>query len=155
MQITSVRGMDVTFVAQYNDRVIFDCITSQKQLPIRFPLPTAEEEKAWRDNDPDFKKDDGDIKFEQLDVCKGVEMVRQSMIQDNDGAVYFMMKAPGDKVRVMRTDPLVEMGSENFVRPVFTLRSSKIYFLLQQQGLFYLMDDTKKIRELKPNKEKN
>ena len=42
MKVTSARGMDVTFVAQYNDRIIFDCITSQRQLPIRFPLPTLE-----------------------------------------------------------------------------------------------------------------
>lgn len=39
MQMTSARGLDVTFVAQYNDRIIYDCITSLYQAPIRFPLP--------------------------------------------------------------------------------------------------------------------
>ena len=39
MQVTSVRGLDVSFVCQYNDAIIFDCITSTKQLPVRFPLP--------------------------------------------------------------------------------------------------------------------
>ena len=46
MQVTSVRGLDVTFVAQYNDRIIFDCITSTKQLPMRFPLPATPKEEA-------------------------------------------------------------------------------------------------------------
>ena len=29
-QVTSVRGLDVSFVIQYNDSIIFDCITSTK-----------------------------------------------------------------------------------------------------------------------------
>jgi hypothetical protein len=66
MQMTSQRGLDVSFIAQYNDRIIYDCVTSTKQLPIRFPLPAnkAEEEK-WREDeknfDPDFKKQDNEI----------------------------------------------------------------------------------------------
>ena len=27
-QVTSSRGLDVTFIVQYNDAVVFDCITS-------------------------------------------------------------------------------------------------------------------------------
>lgn len=53
----------------------------------------------------------------------------------------------------MRTDPHIEMGADGFVKPVFHLRSSIIYFMLYIQGLFYIMDDTKKIRVLKPNAE--
>lgn len=101
MEVTSARGLDVTFIAQYNDRIIFDCVTSTKQLPLRFPLPaTAIEEKTWRETDPDFKKgsDEHPIKFEQLAVCKGSVMVRQGMIQDLDGAVYFMMQSANDAV---------------------------------------------------------
>jgi len=52
-QVTSVRGLDVAFVAQYNDRVIFDCITSTKQPPIRFPLFDTKEKKK-QEIDPDF-----------------------------------------------------------------------------------------------------
>jgi len=62
-----------------------------------------------------------------------------------------MMKGQGDIVQVMRTDPAVEMGGDGFIKPVFQLRSSRIYFMLARQGLFYIMDDTKKIRVLKPN----
>lgn len=43
-QVTSVRGLDVSFVCQYNDAIIFDCITSTKQLPIRFPMPKSSKE---------------------------------------------------------------------------------------------------------------
>ena len=54
-EITSVRGLDVAFIAQYNDRIIMDCITSTKQLPIRFPMPTDQKEAAkWKKEDPDF-----------------------------------------------------------------------------------------------------
>lgn len=28
--VTSARGLDVAFVAQYNDRVVYDCVTSTK-----------------------------------------------------------------------------------------------------------------------------
>ena len=45
------------------------------------------------------------------------------------------------------------MGGDGFFKCVFSLRSSKIYFLLFQQGLFYLMDDQKKVRVLKANTE--
>mmetsp|Transcript_1797 Transcript_1797/g.2560 ORF Transcript_1797/g.2560 Transcript_1797/m.2560 type:complete len:105 (+) Transcript_1797:2655-2969(+) len=62
MQMTSQRGLDVTFVAQYNDRIIFDCVTSTKQMPLRCPLPlNAKVEEKWRETDPDFKKEDGEI----------------------------------------------------------------------------------------------
>lgn len=40
-QVTSVRSLDVTFICQYNDAIIFDCITSTKQKPIRFPMPMS------------------------------------------------------------------------------------------------------------------
>ena len=80
-------------------------------------------------------------------------MIRQPMIKDADGAIYFMMKSSNDTVRVLRTDPNAEMGGDTFVKAVFTLRSSLIYFLLFHQGQFYMMDDQKKVRLCEPNKE--
>ena len=150
-QVTSARGLDVAFVAQYNDRVIYDCITSTKQLPVRFPLPiNRQEADKWKDIDPDFNKKD---EFEQMDICRGGTMIRQPMIKDAEGAIYFMMKSSNDTVRVLRTDPNAEMGGDTFVKTVFTLRSSLIYFLLFHQGQFYMMDDQKKVRLCEPNKE--
>lgn len=78
-------------------------------------------------------------------------MIKQDMIMDDAGAIYFMMKTPNDTVKVMRTDPYKEMGGDGFVKVVFTLRSSCVYFLLFNQGQFYLMDDQKKIRLCEPN----
>ena len=46
MQMTSQRGLDVTFIAQYNDRIIYDCITSTKQLPLHFPMPATKAEES-------------------------------------------------------------------------------------------------------------
>ena len=44
--LTSARGLDVTFINQYRDRVIFDCITYVDQKPIRFPrLPKTSVEE--------------------------------------------------------------------------------------------------------------
>ena len=80
-------------------------------------------------------------------------MVRQPIITDASGAVYFMMQHDNGNVSVLRTDPNVVMGEEDFVRCVYKLRSSKIYFLLFHQDRFYLMDDQKKVRVLKANAE--
>lgn len=151
-QVTSVRGLDVAFIAQYNERIIMDCITSTKQLPVRFPLPAnKKEEEALKEKDTDFNLREGG--FEQMDICRGGKMVRQRMVLDEEGAVYFMMKTENDTVRVMRMDPMAEMGDHKFVKTVFSLRSSLIYFLLFYCGRFYLMDDQKKIRVLRPDKE--
>ena len=49
---------------------------------------------------------------------------------------------------MLRTDPYAEMGGDGFVKCVFSLRSSKIYFLLFHQNQFYVMDDQKKVRVL-------
>ena len=57
-------------------------------------------------------------------------MVRQPMIIDEKGAIYFMMRYDNGTVKVLRTDPFAEMGGDGFVKPVFQLRSTKIYFLL-------------------------
>lgn len=56
------------------------------------------------------------------------------MILDDTGAIYFMMKTPNDTVKVYRADPMVEMGGAGFVKEVFSLRSTKIYFMLCHQG---------------------
>ena len=80
-------------------------------------------------------------------------MVRQRMIMDDKGAIYFMMKSANGTVRVLRTDPTIEMGTDKFIKCVYQLRSTQIYFLLFQQGQFYLMDDQKKIRLLEENPE--
>ena len=45
MQVTSSRGLDVAFVAQYNDRIVYDCVTSTVQLPILFPMPQNSDER--------------------------------------------------------------------------------------------------------------
>lgn len=80
-------------------------------------------------------------------------MIRQPMIMDDKGAIYFMIKTHQGTVKVLRTDPLIEMGGAGFIKSVFTLRTSQVYFLLFREGMFYLMDDKKKVRVLKPNED--
>ena len=70
------------------------------------------------------------------------------MIMGDDGAIYWMMREGRDTIKVMFADPNQEMGSESFITCVFTLRSKRIYFLLRHQGLFYIMDETHRIRVL-------
>ena len=54
-QLTSARGLDLAFIAQYRDRIIFDCVTSVKQPPIRFPMPkNSTQLDEWKLSDPDF-----------------------------------------------------------------------------------------------------
>ena len=38
-------------------------------------------------------------------ICKGGKMVRQPMITDATGAVYFMMEYENGTVKVLRTNP--------------------------------------------------
>lgn len=80
MQVTSSRGLDVAFIAQYNDRIIYDCVTSTVQLPIRFPLPATKAEQDLAEEDTDFIKNE---EWEMMDICKGGTMIRQRMIMDD------------------------------------------------------------------------
>lgn len=61
-------------------------------------------------------------------------MVRQPMVIDEKGAIFFMMAYDNGTVKVLRTDPMAEMGGDSFVKTVFTLRSTKIFFLLFHQN---------------------
>lgn len=45
------------------------------------------------------------------------------------------------------------MGGDGFIKSVYSLRATHIYFLLHREGVFYIMDEQKKIRVLKPNEE--
>lgn len=146
MQMTSVRGLDVSFVCQYNDRVIFDCITSTRQLPIRFPLAQNEKEvKMLKKND--FEEHE---MWEPMELSKFGKMVRQNMVMDKHGALYFMMQPTSGLTKVYRVDPLAEMGTDSFVKSVYQMRSNQVYFFLysESENAFYTMDETKKIRVL-------
>ena len=67
------------------------------------------------------------------------------------GAIYWMMRNDNGVVQVMRAEPQSEMGSETFIQTVFKIPSAQIYFLLYHKSHFYLMDEHKTIRILKPN----
>ena len=68
-QVTSIRGLDVSFICQYNDSIIFDCITSTKQLPIRFPMPVSTKEA---DENKYFNEIDKEIEWEtSMEITKG------------------------------------------------------------------------------------
>ena len=77
------------------------------------------------------------------------------MIRDTDGAIYFMMKSTDDTIRVIRADPNAEMGTNDYLKVVFTFYSSLVYFMHEDrsQHQFYIMDDQKKVRVIEPNKE--
>jgi len=109
--MTSVRGLDVSFVCQYNDRIIFDCITSTRQMPIRFPLAENKDQvkKLKKNNFEDHEM------WEPMEISKFGTMVRQNMIMDKHGALYFMMKPTAGLRVVYRVDPLAEMGTDAFV----------------------------------------
>ena len=72
--VTSARGLDVSFVCQYNDSIIFDCITSTKQKPIRFPMPLTNTRDAW---ELFFNEEEVDIPWDEtVDVCKGAKPMK-------------------------------------------------------------------------------
>ena len=119
-QVTSVRGLDVSFVCQYNDAIIFDCITSTKQLPIRFPMPKSSKED---DQELYFNAAEKEIEWEYaLDICKGASPMKQPMQMDDQGAIYFVVKLESGLVKIMRVDPNTEMGSSGFIKSIYSLR---------------------------------
>ena len=148
MQVTSVRGLDISFVCQYNDAIIFDCITSTKQFPIRFPMPMKMDEpkeiRKYLNEVEEF------VEWEEtLDICKGAVPMKQSIQMDQKGALYFVVKTEAGVVKVLRVDPNAEMGNAGFIKCVFTLRCEYIHFLeIGDDNIFYLMDEKKKIRKL-------
>ena len=147
MQVTSVRGLDVSFVCQYNDAIIFDCITSTKQLPLRFPMPVSR--RTEEETDKYFNEVEKTIEWETaLDITKGAVPMKQSMQMDDSGALYFAVKTEAGLMKVLRVDPYAEMGSANFVKSVFSMRCDYIHFLTYANGYFYLMDEKKKVRRL-------
>ena len=75
---------------------------------------TIKEREELEEHDPDFMMDDdGEEKiWEPMEICKGGTMVRQRMVMDDKGAIYFMMKSANGTVKVMRVDPSAEMGAD-------------------------------------------
>ena len=146
MQVTSVRGLDVSFVCQYNDAIIFDCITSTKQLPIRFPMPSS---NKTEDREKYFNNLENEIEWETtLDITKGGMPMKQSMQMDDKGALYFAIKSETGLMKILRVDPFAEMGSATFIKSVFSMRCDYIHFLTFANDAFYLMDEKKKVRKL-------
>lgn len=122
----SARGVDVALCLQYNDRIVFDCVTSTRQNPICLPIEKHEQEVEW----------------EQLDICKLGKMERVFMQQDTYGALYFIMRYDGGKCTILRQNPDAEMGDVEFITKVFEFRSELLYFFLynESNNKFYIMD---------------
>jgi hypothetical protein len=137
IQVNSSRGVDVTLCNQYNDSIIFDCITSTRQKPIMFPYnPNNEEE------------------YEDLDCCKNVKIVPVPMQMDKQGEIHFLVTDPKkNMVKIMRVNSEAEMGNDDFFDCVFTFQSKWVYFFiyLEENKRFYLMDEKKKIKVLVPD----
>lgn len=76
IQINSARGTDIAFACQYNDCIIFDCITFDSQPPVQCPrLQNYFDNKMY---------------FDELPICKDGTMVRVRMIM-NRGSLYWLM----------------------------------------------------------------
>lgn len=140
IRVQSMRGQDVALAIQYNDAVIFDCITSTVQNPMKMPLKRDKK---------DMDKTEAEIEWEQTEICKGGKMVRVFMFMDPEGSLYWLMKYENDIIRVIRHNPNVEMGDENYFKKIFEFRSEKVYFFLFNDNKFYLMDQSRKIKVLK------
>jgi len=87
IKVNSARGVDVALAVQYNDGVVFDCITSTAQLPMMVPLCPSEEflEKA----DHEFTKD-------------SIKMIKVKMQMDDEGALYWLVNITADRICILR-----------------------------------------------------
>lgn len=140
IKVITSRGVDVALCMQFNDSIVFDCITSTSQEPIQVPLLAADKDE---------------IDFIKLDVMKGkgCKMMRIHMQMDKTGSLYWLCRFDGNLVKVFRHNPNAEMGDEDFIQLVYEVRTEVVYFFVFQLHLqkFYLMDATKRIRVLSLN----
>ena len=82
---------------------MFDCVTSTKQTPIRFPL-------KLRTKNDDEEDEEGANDFEQLEICKGVKPVPVPMIMDKFGSIHFLISDAKGTVKVYRVNREAVMG---------------------------------------------
>jgi hypothetical protein len=138
IQVNSSRGVDVTLVNQYNDAIIFDCITSTKQKPIKFPF--------------DYNNNEDEEDFEELAICRDATVLPVPMIKDKEGSLYFLVTDSKFQVKIIRVDEEAEMGNDDYFQIVYTFPSKWVYFFLIESSagseFFYLMDDSKRVRVL-------
>lgn len=118
-EVQSSRGVDVTLCNQYNDSIVFDCITSTRQKPIIFPLGKEQEEEE---------------EYEDLMCCKNIKIVPVPMLMDHEGSIYFLVTNAENSVKVYRVNTDAEMGEDAFFQLVYHFQSSWVYFFLQEDN---------------------
>lgn len=138
IQVNSSRGVDVTLCNQYNDCIIFDCITSTKQAAIKFPFN---------------KKVNTEEEYEDLDCCKDIKIVQVPMVMDKDGEIHFLVTDKKNMIKILRVNSDAEMGNDDFFEVVYTFQSKWVYFFLynEETNKFYVMDEHKRIKVLVPD----
>jgi len=87
IKVNSMRGVDVALAVQYNDGVVFDCITSTKQLPIMVPLCPSE--YLMDKDEHEFTKD-------------SIKMIKVNMQMDDEGALYWLVNVAADRICILR-----------------------------------------------------
>lgn len=116
--------------------MIFDCVTSTKQQPIKIPK---------------FEHDSDD--FVDLEIVKGKSMVKTKMLMDENGSIFWLHCPEKSEITVLRHNPKLQMGNPKFITKVFKMYAEHVFFFEYNQGLFYIMDETHKIKALRWNED--
>ena len=170
IECKSARSTDVTLVIQYNDSIVFDCVTSTKQKPIMFPRPhivipkelknetekkdgqepaeTYTKKQIDKRNAEIEKKKKEDEEFEDIKASKDCSIVPVPMIMDEKGFIYLLTTNAEKQVKVYRVNTEKEMGEESFFQLVYHFQANWVYFFQKSDDKFYMMDDSKKVRVL-------
>lgn len=93
------------------------------------------------------------IDFVDLEVSKNGSMVKVPMIMDSTGALFWLHFLEDKEVGVLRHNPKLQMGNSNFIQTVFQMRAEHIFFFLFNDGEFFIMDQSHRIKVLRWNEE--
>ena len=139
---------------QYNDSIIFDCITSTAQKPIMFPRPkvTIPKELINEPEKKDLKEGEEqpapkysakeirareraiekaqmeDEEFEDIKASKDCIIVPVPLIMDENGFIYLLTTNVEKQVKVYRVNTEKEMGEESFFQLVYQFQATWVYF---------------------------
>lgn len=132
----SDRGNDAVLVSQYDDCVIFDCVTSVLQKPIRCPIG-----------------DENLQEFADIPIVHSGSMVKIQMFMDTKGCLFWMHSPKEKEVSVFRHNPKLQMGNSEYITSVYNFYAEHVYFFVFKEDQFFIMDQTHKIRMLTWNEE--
>lgn len=56
-----------------------------------------------------------------MEIARAAKPVQHFIVQDKDNIIHFLVRYDSGLVKVLRVDPTIEMGEDNFIKSVYSL----------------------------------